>query len=71
MSKVASIFPEKLDQKMIQKLQYSEDERACEIIDIQFAMSDYQYLEDVVGIKKISQEIEKIDHKLDDSFDDL
>ena len=56
---------------MIQKLQYSEDDRACEIIDIQFAMSDYQYLEDVVGIKKISQEIEKIDHKLDDSFDDL
>lgn len=56
---------------MIQKLRNSEEERACEIIDIQFAMSDYQYLEDVVGIKKISQEIEKIDHKLDESYDDL
>jgi hypothetical protein len=46
---------------MIERLRHSDETRACEIVDIQFAMSDYQYLESVVNIKKISQEIEKID----------
>jgi hypothetical protein len=27
------------------------EEQNCEIVDIQFAMSDYQYLEDIVAIK--------------------
>ena len=43
------------------KLISKDRERAYEIVDIQFAMSDYQYLEDVVGMKKISQGIERID----------
>jgi len=29
-------------------------------------MSDYQYLDDVVGIKKLSSEVEKIDIKIDE-----
>jgi len=36
-------------------------------VDIQFAMSDYQYLEDVVTIKKMSQEIEKLDLKIEEA----
>ena len=49
----------------IEKLKSSEESRACEIIDIQFAMSDYRFLEDVVQIKKISLELEKLDIKID------
>jgi hypothetical protein len=29
-------------------------------VDIQFAMSDYKYMEDLVKVKNISNEIEKI-----------
>ena len=38
-------------------------------MDIQFAMSDYQYLENVVAIKNISQQIEKVDQKLKESIE--
>lgn len=47
----------------IQKLKDSEESRSCEIIDIQFAMSDYRFLEDVVKIKKLSQAIERVENK--------
>jgi len=53
--------------QMIEKLTFSDEERACEIIDIQFAMSDYQYLSHVVKIKKLSQEVEKLEIKIDES----
>ena len=55
--------------QQIQRLRNSEESRACEIIDIQFAMSDYHYLEDVLGIKQISQAIEVLDMKLDECQD--
>ncbi len=32
-------------------------------------MSDYQYLENVVAIKSISQQIEKVDQKLSESIE--
>jgi hypothetical protein len=32
-------------------------------------MSDYQYLENVVAIKNISQQIEKVDQKLKESIE--
>lgn len=34
-------------------------------------MSDYQYLEDVVAIKKLSQEIEKIELKIHEVAQDM
>ena len=64
---IATIVKEQPQQ--ISRLRNSEESRACEIIDIQFAMSDYQYLEDVVKIKKLSQEIEKIDMKMEECGD--
>ena len=36
------------------KLRSSDVDKAYQIVDIQFAMSDYQYLESVVHIKKYS-----------------
>ena len=50
--------------QQIRRLRTSEESRACEIIDIQFAMSDYRFLEDVVNIKKLSQKVEKLDMKI-------
>lgn len=50
--------------QQIERLSNSDESRACEIIDIRFAMSDYQYLEDVVAIKKISQVIERLDMQI-------
>lgn len=46
------------------KLRSSDESKANQIVDIQFAMSDYQYLENVVHIKKYSQEIEIVDLKM-------
>lgn len=53
----------------IEKLKTSDESRTCEIIDIQFAMSDYQFLQDIVNIKKISQQIEKLDIKIEEADD--
>lgn len=48
----------------IEKLRESPIERNSEIVDIQFAMSDYEYLENVVKIKELSVKIQKLDIKL-------
>lgn len=53
--------------QQIRRLRTSEESRACEIIDIQFAMSDYRFLEDVVNIKKLSQKVEKLDMKINET----
>lgn len=42
----------------------SPSARASEIVDIQFAMSDYEYLDNVVKIKELSVKIQKLDIKL-------
>lgn len=52
------------------KLSDTEQEQACEIVDIQFAMSDYQYLQHVLNILEKSAKIQKIDlraGRLDDA----
>ena len=51
--------------QQIQKLKGKDKKRAYEIVDIQFAMSDYKYLEEVVAIKKISQEIQRLVAKME------
>ena len=56
-----------IETHQIGKLSTSDEAQSCEIVDIQFAMSDYQFLEDVVTIKKISQYIEKLDMKINEA----
>ena len=57
--------------QQIEKLRESHENRANEIIDIQFAMSDYQYMNDVVSIKKLSNDIIKLDMKIDECKDGI
>ena len=60
----------KQEPQQISQLSHSTEERSCEIIDIQFAMSDYQFLDDIVQIKEISKMIEKIDMQLEEIEDE-
>ena len=42
----------------------TSEEQNCEIVDIQFAMSDYQYMEDIVAIKDYANQIATYDAEL-------
>ena len=48
----------------IKRLADTSEEQNCEIVDIQFAMSDYQYLEDIVAIKDYANQIATYDAEL-------
>lgn len=54
---------EKVIRKEPQKIHNLKD-NACEIVDIQFAMSNYQNLEKVKKISKLADEIIRCDHQL-------
>lgn len=56
----------KEETQKIMKLKSSDVDKAYQIVDIQFGMSDYQYLESIVHIKNYSQEIEIVDLKIEE-----
>ena len=45
------------ESQVIERLASTSEEQNCQIVDIQFAMSDYQYLEDIVAIKNYTNQI--------------